>query len=39
MEPRIRYAKTKDGASIAHWTPGEGRVPLVINARADPWPP
>ncbi len=24
MEPRIRYAKTKDGVSIAYWVPGEG---------------
>ena len=28
MEPRIRYAKTKDGVSIAFWTLGEG-MPLV----------
>ena len=28
MEPRIRYAKTSDGVSIAYWTLGEG-VPLV----------
>ena len=31
MEPRIKYAKTSDGVSIAYWTPGDG-VPLV-------WPP
>ncbi len=24
MEPRIQYAKTKDGVSIAYWTLGEG---------------
>jgi class 3 adenylate cyclase len=28
MEPRIQYAKTSDGVSIAFWTLGEG-VPLV----------
>ena len=28
MEPRIRYAKTSDGVSIAFWTLGEG-MPLV----------
>jgi class 3 adenylate cyclase len=28
MEPRIQYAKTKDGVSIAYWTLGEG-MPLV----------
>ncbi len=28
MEPRIQYAKTKDGVSIAFWTMGEG-VPVV----------
>src|SRR3989304_5367736 len=28
MEPRIQYAKTSDGVSIAYWTLGEG-VPLV----------
>jgi class 3 adenylate cyclase len=28
MEPRIQYAKTKDGVSIAFWTLGEG-APLV----------
>ncbi len=28
MEPRIQYAKTKDGVSIAFWTLGEG-VPLL----------
>ena len=28
MEPRIQYAKTKDGVSIAYWTLGEG-MPFV----------
>ncbi len=28
MEPRIQYARTKDGVSIAYWTLGEG-VPMV----------
>ena len=28
MEPRIQYAQTADGVSIAFWTLGEG-VPLV----------
>ncbi len=28
MEPRIQYAKTEDGVSIAYWTLGEG-VPFV----------
>lgn len=28
MEPRIQYAKTQDGVSIAYWTMGEG-MPLV----------
>src|SRR3989304_1748431 len=28
MEPRIQYAKTSDGVSIAYWTLGEG-TPLV----------
>ncbi|GAG11167.1 unnamed protein product, partial [marine sediment metagenome] len=28
MEPRIQYAQTKDGVSIAFWTLGEG-MPLV----------
>jgi class 3 adenylate cyclase len=29
MEPRIQYARTKDGVNIAFWTLGEGR-PLVF---------
>ena len=28
MEPRIQYAQTKDGVSIAYWTMGDG-MPLV----------
>ena len=28
MEPRIQYAKTKDGVSIAFWTMGEG-IPFI----------
>ncbi len=28
MEPRIQYAQTEDGVSIAYWTLGEG-MPLV----------
>ena len=31
MEPRIQYAKTKDGVNIAYWTLGEGDLPLVIS--------
>ena len=29
MEPRIQYAQTKDGVSIAYWTLGEG-LPLLL---------
>jgi pimeloyl-ACP methyl ester carboxylesterase/DNA-binding CsgD family transcriptional regulator len=35
MEPRIRYATTPDGVSIAFWTLGEG-APLVYMA-GGPW--
>jgi class 3 adenylate cyclase len=35
MEPRIQYAKTKDGVSIAYWTLGDG-MPLVW-APPIPW--
>jgi class 3 adenylate cyclase len=35
MEPRIQYAQTKDGVSIAFWTIGEGE-PLVYMPRM-PW--
>ena len=35
MEPRIRYAPTADGVSIAFWTLGEGK-PLVYMA-GGPW--
>ena len=31
MEPRIQYAKTGDGVSIAFWTLGEG---MPLNS---PW--
>ncbi len=30
MEPRIQYAQTEDGVSIAYWTMGEG-MPLIIG--------
>ena len=33
MEPRIQYAKTRDGVSIAFWTMGEG-MPLVLTPLA-----
>ncbi len=33
MEPRIQYAQTKDGVSIAFWTLGEG-MPLLLVSRA-----
>ena len=29
MEPRIQYAKTSDGVSIAYWAMGSGRRLLV----------
>jgi class 3 adenylate cyclase/pimeloyl-ACP methyl ester carboxylesterase len=35
MEPRIQYAKTADGVSIAFWTLGEGQ-PLVSTPHT-PW--
>ncbi len=31
MEPRIQYAKTKDGVSIAYWTMGDGEPPLIMS--------
>ncbi len=34
MEPRIQYAKTKDGVSIAYWTLGEG-MPVVHMRMTD----
>jgi hypothetical protein len=34
MEPRIQYAKTTDGVSIAFWTLGEGKPLLHM-----PWIP
>jgi class 3 adenylate cyclase len=36
MEPRIQYAKTADGVSIAFWTLGEG-MPLVDMPGPIPW--
>ena len=33
--PRIQYAKTEDGVSIAYWTMGEGEPPLVYMSQ---WP-
>ena len=35
MEPRIKFAQTKDGVSIAYWTLGEG-MPFVQMPVA-PW--
>jgi hypothetical protein len=35
MEPRIQYAQTADGVSIAFWALGEG-VPLVVMPEL-PW--
>jgi hypothetical protein len=35
MEPRIQYAKTSDGVSIAYWSLGEGIS--VIMTPAIPW--
>ena len=35
MEPRIQYAKTKDGVSIAYWTMGTG--PAVVYVNTPPW--
>ena len=35
MEPRIQYAKTSDGVSIAYWTLGEGK-PLVLTMLREP---
>ena len=34
MEPRIQYAKTSDGVSIAFWTLGEG-LSLARGAKPD----
>jgi class 3 adenylate cyclase/pimeloyl-ACP methyl ester carboxylesterase len=34
MEPRIQYAQTKDGVSIAFWTLGEGVPPLLYTGSA-----
>jgi len=35
MEPRIQYAKTADGVSIAFWTLGEG--PPIVHTPSVPW--
>ena len=32
-EPRIQYAKTEDGVSIAYWTLGEGETFLWMPCR------
>ena len=32
MDPRIQYAQTTDGVSIAYYTVGEG-MPLVFEVR------
>ena len=31
MEPRIQYAQTKDGVSIAYWTLGEGMPTMSMR--------
>ena len=36
MEPRIQYASTSDGVSIAYWSIGEG-LPIVNPPPAMPW--
>ncbi len=33
MEPRIQYAKTSDGVSIAFWTLGEGMPAIAACPR------
>ena len=37
MEPRIQYAKTEDGVSIAYWTLGEGTPLLATPNSALTW--
>ena len=32
MEPRIQYAQTADGVSIAYWTLGDGKPPVSMPA-------
>ncbi len=32
MEPRIQYAKTEDGVSIAYWTLGDGKLLVSMPA-------
>ena len=34
MEPRIQYAKTSDGVSIAYWTNGDDGKPKVTRILA-----
>lgn len=36
MEPRIQYARTSDGLSIAHWSLGDGTT-IVMPPPAMPW--
>lgn len=36
MEPRIQYATTRDGVSIAYWAMGEGPT-VVVPPPASPW--
>jgi class 3 adenylate cyclase len=36
MEPRIQYAKTRDGVNIAYWTLGEGEPLVMPPAPASP---
>jgi class 3 adenylate cyclase len=31
-EPRVQYAKTSDGVSIAYWTMGHGEPPLLMSS-------
>ncbi|MEE9229713.1 MAG: hypothetical protein V3U86_03310 [Acidobacteriota bacterium] len=32
MEPRIRYAQTADGVSIAYWRLGDGKPVVSMSA-------
>ncbi len=31
MEPRIQYAQTRDGVSIAFWTMGAGEAVVLLD--------
>ena len=31
MEPRIQYAQTEDGVSIAYWTLGTGKALVLLD--------